>query len=112
MDIFLDLPLVTVAVLSTVACSLLGGFLVLRRQSLIGDALSHALLPGLALGFMVSGRIEPLTMFLGALGAVGTASVCISDMPTGGVIVVSAAGAFVFSLAQRTFRRTIYGYFS
>ena len=100
MDIFLhiDLPLMTVAVLSTVACSLLGGFLVLRRQSLIGDALSHALLPGLALGFMVSGRIEPLTMFLGALGAVGTAIVCISALHQKARIEKGAAMGGVFTL--------------
>ena len=79
MDVFLhvDLPLLTVAILSSFLCSLLGGFLVLRRQALIGDALSHAILPGLAAGFMLSGRIEPLTMGLGALGAVVMAIVSI-----------------------------------
>ncbi|CUX96797.1 metal ABC transporter permease [Candidatus Doolittlea endobia] len=33
----------------------LGGFLLLRRMSLVGDALSHAILPGVATGYLLSG---------------------------------------------------------
>ena len=36
-------------------CGPVGVLLVLRRMSLVGDALSHAVLPGAALGFLVSG---------------------------------------------------------
>ena len=36
-------------------CAPVGMLLVLRRMSLMGDALSHAVLPGAALGFLVSG---------------------------------------------------------
>ncbi|MGH6874327.1 MAG: metal ABC transporter permease, partial [Aestuariivirgaceae bacterium] len=40
--------------LSLGACPV-GVFLMLRRMSLVGDAMSHAILPGAALGFLVAG---------------------------------------------------------
>ena len=45
----------------------LGCFAVLRRQSLLGDAVSHAALPGIALAFILTQSKAPLTLFLGAL---------------------------------------------
>ena len=45
---------------------MLGNFLVLRKLSLLGDAISHAILPGLALGFLLSGSRNVLPMFVGA----------------------------------------------
>lgn len=52
--------------LSAVAASLLGNFLVLRRMSMLGDAISHAVLPGLAAAFLITGARTSLPMFLGA----------------------------------------------
>jgi zinc/manganese transport system permease protein len=49
-------------------CGPIGTFLVLRRMSLMGDALSHAVLPGAALGFLVGGLSLP-AMSLGGLVA-------------------------------------------
>ncbi len=49
--------------------ALLGTFLVLRRMSMLGDAISHAVLPGLALAFMLTGTREPFPMLVGAMGA-------------------------------------------
>jgi manganese/zinc/iron transport system permease protein len=37
------------------SCSLVGCFLVLRRLSMLGDAISHAVLPGIVLAFMLTG---------------------------------------------------------
>lgn len=52
----------------------LGTYAVLRRQSLLGDAISHAALPGIALAFMLTGSKTPLMLILGAAiaGWVGT----------------------------------------
>lgn len=65
----LDLPPLLAATLAGWTCGLLGSFLVLRRESLIGDALSHAVLPGIILGFALTGARAGLPMLLGALGA-------------------------------------------
>ncbi|MDZ4767893.1 MAG: metal ABC transporter permease [Chloroflexota bacterium] len=37
-------------------CGVIGSFAVLRRESLVGDALSHAALPGVGVGFLIAGR--------------------------------------------------------
>ncbi len=52
--------------LAAASCGLLGTFLVLRRMSMLGDALSHAVLPGIAIAFFFSGSRSVLPMFLGA----------------------------------------------
>ncbi|MEA2595908.1 MAG: manganese/zinc/iron transport system permease protein, partial [Thermomicrobiales bacterium] len=44
----------------------LGAFAVLRRQSLVGDAMSHAALPGIALAYLLTGSKAPLVLLLGA----------------------------------------------
>jgi manganese/zinc/iron transport system permease protein len=44
----------------------LGTFAVLRRQSLLGDAISHAALPGIVLAFLLTGTKSTLALVLGA----------------------------------------------
>ena len=61
-----DFWIITAAVLSALSCSLLGNFLVLRRMSMMGDAISHAVLPGLAAAFLITGSRDSFTMFIGA----------------------------------------------
>jgi len=62
----LDTWIVVIGALAAVACAVLGNFLVLRRMSMMGDAISHAVLPGLALAFLMTGARASWTMFLGA----------------------------------------------
>jgi len=47
-------------------CGLLGGFIVVRRMSLVGDTLSHAVLPGVALGFLWNMTKDPVAILIGA----------------------------------------------
>lgn len=47
----------------------LGCFTLLRRQSLLGDALAHAALPGVCVAFLLTGSKQPIPLLLGALGA-------------------------------------------
>jgi manganese/zinc/iron transport system permease protein len=57
------------AVLLGVTCGLLGCFIVLRRQSLLGDAIGHAVLPGVCLGFLFAGTRATPVLLLGAMVA-------------------------------------------
>src|SRR5581483_2658042 len=48
------------------ACSIVGCFLVLRRMAMIGDAISHSVLPGIVIAFLFSGSRGSVWMMLGA----------------------------------------------
>ncbi len=58
---------ILVGVVCNASCALLGCYLVLRRMSLVGDAISHAILPGLAVGFLLSGSTSIVPMLVGAM---------------------------------------------
>ena len=61
-----DSWIVITGALCAMACALPGCFLVLRKMSMMGDAISHAVLPGLATAFLISGSRASLVMFIGA----------------------------------------------
>jgi manganese/zinc/iron transport system permease protein len=68
-DLLFDYTLRTVALGAALLGALAGGlgtFAVLRRQSLLGDAISHAALPGLALAFLLTGSRSTVVLALGA----------------------------------------------
>lgn len=70
--IFTDYTLRTVtlgAMILGLVSGLLGSFAVLRKQSLLGDAMSHAALPGVVIAFILTGSKAPLVLMLGALAA-------------------------------------------
>ncbi|HET6221520.1 MAG TPA: metal ABC transporter permease, partial [Dongiaceae bacterium] len=84
----------------SLGCGPIGVFLVLRRMSLMGDAMSHAILPGAALGFLVAG------LSLWAMGAgglvVGLAVALLSGMVSRATNLkedASLAGFYLISLA-------------
>ena len=63
----LDGWIVVAGVLCAVAAALPGNFLVLRKMSMLGDGISHGVLPGLAAAFFLTGSRSSLPMFLGAV---------------------------------------------
>jgi manganese/zinc/iron transport system permease protein len=75
--LFTDYTLRTItlgtAVLGAI-CGMLGSFAVLRKQSLLGDAISHAALPGIAIAFLITGTKDTNVLLVGALvsGLIGT----------------------------------------
>lgn len=58
--------LVVTAAFTAIACGLPGAFLVLRRMSLTGDAISHSVLPGIVIGFLVSTSLDSPWIIVGA----------------------------------------------
>ena len=65
-----DWTIIWTGAATNVACALVGCFLVLRRMSMMGDALSHAVLPGLVVAYLLSHSLDIIPLFLGA-AAVG-----------------------------------------
>lgn len=58
--------IILTASLIAISCGLLGTYLVLRKMAMIGDAISHAVLPGIVLAYLFSGSREALPMLIGA----------------------------------------------
>lgn len=69
-----ELTIIIVGSLVAASCALVGSFLVLRKMALLGDAISHAVLPGIALAFLITENRSPLPMVIGA-GALGVFTV-------------------------------------
>lgn len=88
---------IAIGALCAVACALPGCFLVLRRLSLVGDAVSHAILPGIAAAFLISGSRDIAPMLVGAACA-GLITVLISQfLSRVGRVAEDASIGVVFS---------------
>ena len=86
-----------IGVLAAIACALPGNFLILRRQALIGDAISHVVLPGIVVAFLVTGTVATMPMLIGAGGAALLAVVLIEAIRRLGRIEPGAAMGVVFT---------------
>jgi manganese/zinc/iron transport system permease protein len=93
----LSLIPILIGVLASIACAVLGNFLVLRRQSLIGDAVSHVVLPGIVGAFLVTGTVAAWPMLIGATVAAIIAAVLIEVVRRVGRIEPGAAMGVVFT---------------
>ena len=60
------LYIILTGMLVAVSCSILGTFLVLRKMAMVGDAISHAVLPGIVLSFFITGSRDSIWMLIGA----------------------------------------------
>ena len=83
--------------LAAVACALPGNFLVLRRQALIGDAISHVVLPGIVVAFLVTGTVATWPMLIGAAAAALVAVAMIEGIRRFGRIEPGAAMGVTFT---------------
>ena len=95
-----------------ISCGLLGSFIVVRRLALMGDALSHAVLPGVALGFLWTMTKNPVAIFVGAIlaGLLGSLAISVIKQTTKlkedtalGLVLASffAVGICLLTMIQR-----------
>ena len=61
-----DFQIILVGILVAISCAILGCFLVLRKMAMVGDAISHAVLPGIVIAFLVVERFDSVFMLVGA----------------------------------------------
>lgn len=88
---------ILIGVFAAMACALPGNFLILRRQALIGDAISHVVLPGIVVAFLITGTVSTWPMLLGAAGAALVAVALIEAVRRLGKIEPGAAMGVVFT---------------
>ena len=93
----LSLPPLLIGTFAALACAIPGNFLVLRRQALIGDAISHVVLPGIVIGFLITGAATTWPMMLGAAGAAVFSVLLIEVIRRLGRIEPGAAMGVVFT---------------
>ncbi len=93
----LSLTPMLIGICVAVACALPGNFLLLRKQALIGDAISHVVLPGIVVAFLLTGMVASLPMLLGAAGAAVLAVASIEAIRRLGRIEPGAAMGVVFT---------------
>jgi manganese/zinc/iron transport system permease protein len=79
MDYWLDGWIIVIAILASVSAAILGNFLVLRRLSLLSDAISHSILPGLAAAYLLTANRYSWTALMGAI-AVGLITVWLTEL--------------------------------
>lgn len=85
------------AILLGIACGVLGSFVVLRRQSLLGDAIGHAVLPGVVCGFLAAGAKSMPALILGAMIAGLLAALLIALLQRTTVLKSSECMGVVFT---------------
>ncbi|MEO0654662.1 MAG: metal ABC transporter permease [Pseudomonadota bacterium] len=88
---------ILIGALASVACALPGNFLVLRRQALIGDAISHVVLPGIVVAFLITASVSALPMLIGAAVAAIVAVILIEAIKRLGQIEPGAAMGVTFT---------------
>src|SRR4028118_1464162 len=81
-----------IAILVGIVCAIVGSYLMVQRLALLGDAISHSVLPGLAIAFMVGANI-----FVGAFIAGVLSTMAIAWIRTRSPIKEDAAMGIVFS---------------
>jgi manganese/zinc/iron transport system permease protein len=92
-----DTWIVVIGALCAASCALLGSYLVLRRMSMMGDAISHAVLPGLAAAFLLTESRDSLTMLAGAAVVGVLTAVFVEWIHRLGGVEESAAMGVVFT---------------
>lgn len=95
--VMFSLPPLVIAVLAAIACALPGNFLLLRNQALVGDAISHVVLPGIVAAFLLTGQVSTWVMMMGAGAAAIFSVVMVEVIRRLGRVEPGAAMGVVFT---------------
>lgn len=76
----LTLPPLVIATLAALTCALPGNFLILRRQAMLGDAMSHVVLPGIVAAYLLTGSAATPVMLAGAMAAAALSALMIEGI--------------------------------
>ena len=93
----IDLPALLVGTLAALTCALIGNFLVLTRQSMLGDAMGHVVLPGIVIAFVIAGTTATWVMLTGAFAAALFSAILVEFFRRAARIEPSAALGSVFT---------------
>jgi manganese/zinc/iron transport system permease protein len=96
-DLAFYAPVLVMGFLVMTACGWVGTFLVWRRMALVGDAISHSVLPGIVIAFLISGSRATLPMFIGAIIAGVVSSLLIDAIHRRSRVKVDAALGITFT---------------
>src|ERR687894_1115218 len=90
-------PVLAEGALVAVALGLIGCFLVVRGMSLLGDALSHSVLPGIVVGFLIGGSLHSPWILIGATAVGLGAAVLVQTVQHNSRIKEDASLGIVFT---------------
>jgi len=96
--ISIDLPAILAALFAALSCALLGNYLVLRKQALMGDAISHSVLPGIVIAFLIFNSRATEFIFIGAAVAGILTALLVEVVRKLGNVESGAAMGVVFSI--------------
>ena len=88
----------SIGLIVALSSAIIGNYLVLRRMSMLGDAISHSALPGIVIAFLVSGRRDSFALAIGALLAGVVTTLLIEIIHRRTIVKVDAAIGIVFSM--------------
>ena len=94
----IDTWIVIIGSLCAAGCAMPGTILVLRRMSLMGDAISHTVLPGIAIAFLVTGSRDPTAMLIGAVVVGLITAFLVQAIQSLGKVEVGASMGIVFTV--------------
>ncbi|MCB0320226.1 MAG: metal ABC transporter permease, partial [Bdellovibrionales bacterium] len=94
----IDFPPLIATTAAAIACASLGNYLILRKLSLMGDAISHSVLPGIVLAFLLSSSRDILPIFLGAALAGTLSAITIEAVRRYGRVESGTSMGVVFSI--------------
>ncbi|MFT4641229.1 MAG: manganese/zinc/iron transport system permease protein [Verrucomicrobiales bacterium] len=92
------LLITSIGLIVALSSALVGNYLVLRRMSMLGDAISHSALPGIVIAFLISGSRDSFALTVGALIAGVVTTLLIEFIHRKTIVKVDAAIGIVFSM--------------